>query len=168
MRVALLIMLGLSLVALPALAQQNVVPPADLAPDTPSPSTPPPLPPQIAVSPQVCAALAASNGSAGVSTPAGVPGADYQPGVDVNGNAVASADLAPSNPPGSAGSPGMNTMPILIDKRFAKSFNLPPGVNGKAMLGYVTLQGNQPYFNGLPLNAEQSAALQQACNSAKH
>jgi hypothetical protein len=157
-------MLVLTVLALPATAQQTITPPADIAPSPPPPS----VPMQVMASPQVCAALAASNGSADVSTPPGVPGADYQPGVDANGDAVAPADLPSSNPPGSSGSPGVDNMPILIDKRFVKAFNLPPGIGAKALLGYVTLNGNQPYFNGLPLNADQSAALSDACRNAKH
>lgn len=94
---------------------------------------------------------------------AGVPSADYQPGVDVNGNAVAPADL-----PSSGASPTIDTFPIEIDKHFAGQFNLPSGVSPKAILGYVTVHDNQAYFNGQPLNGDQSAALNQACKNAKH
>lgn len=92
-----------------------------------------------------------------------VPGADYQPGIDANGNAVAPADLPSATP-----SPAVEDFPIEIDKRFKGQFKLPPGTSGKAILGYVTLRGNQAYFNGQPLSAEQNTALAEACKSEKH
>ncbi|HVA12398.1 MAG TPA: hypothetical protein VNF99_04035 [Stellaceae bacterium] len=110
----------------------------------------------LEMSSQICAALA---GGA-----AAVPGADYLPGVDANGNAVAPADL-----PSSAQSPAVDNFPIEIDRRLAGKFNLPKtgGIGGKAILGYVTLRGNRAYFNGQPLNADQNAALAEACRDAK-
>jgi hypothetical protein len=36
------------------------------------------------------------------------------------------------------------------------------------VLGYVTIRGNQAYFNGQPLNADQTSALAEACRDAKH
>ncbi|HEY3919062.1 MAG TPA: hypothetical protein VGL83_14800 [Stellaceae bacterium] len=110
----------------------------------------------LVISSQTCAELAAAK-------PA-VPGADYQPGVDANGHAVTSADL----PSSSAPSPTVDNFPIEIDKRFKGSFKLPPGTSGKAILGYVTVRGNQAYFNGQPLNADQSTAIAEACRNAKH
>jgi hypothetical protein len=109
----------------------------------------------LVMSSQVCTSLSAppANGSSG-----GVPSADYQPGVDVNGNAVASADL-----PSSRSNPSVDNFPIEIDQRLAHRFNLPPGGNAKAVLGYVTVRNNQAYFNGQPLNADQTAALAEAC-----
>jgi hypothetical protein len=92
-----------------------------------------------------------------------VPSADYQPGVDVNGNAVAPADLPSSGP----SSPTIDNFPIEIDQNLAGKFNLPPGASPKAILGYVTVRGNQAYFNGQPLNADQNAALNSACKNAK-
>ena len=161
MRLMLIIgLMGLALpaLALPALAQ-NVTPPAGLDPAPAAPDAAP-APPSV-----VCAAVANSNSSTStsVSTPPGVPSADYQPGVDVNGNAVAPADL-----PSSAPSPAINNFPIEIDKHLSSAFKLPPGVHGKAILGYVTLQGNQPYFNGQPLNADQRAAVASACNGTSN
>lgn len=104
----------------------------------------------LVMSSQVCTSL-------GVP-PAGVPSADYQPGVDVNGNAVAPADL-----PSSGSSPSVDNFPIEIDQHLAHRFNLPPGGNAKAVLGYVTVRNNQAYFNGQPLDADQTAALAEAC-----
>ncbi len=111
----------------------------------------------LVISSQICTAMAGA-------APA-VPSADYQPGVDVNGNALAPADL-----PTPAPSPAVDNVPIEINQRLAGKFNIPKtgGIGGKAILGYVTLRGNQAYFNGQLLNAEQSAALVEACQSAKH
>ena len=109
----------------------------------------------LIISSQTCADLAGDPG---------VPSADYQPGVDVNGNSVAPADLrraAKSSPP-------IENFPIEIDQQIAGKFNLPPGASPKAILGYVTVRNNQAYFNGQPLNADQNAALSQACKNAKH
>ncbi|HWE76868.1 MAG TPA: hypothetical protein VG328_27130 [Stellaceae bacterium] len=104
----------------------------------------------LMMSSQVCTSLGAP--------PAGVPGADYQPGVDVNGNAVAPADLPSSN-----ANPSVDNFPIEINQRLAHRFNLPLGGNAKAVLGYVTVRNNQAYFNGQPLDADQTAALAEAC-----
>jgi hypothetical protein len=109
----------------------------------------------LVMSSQVCASLGAP--------PAGVPSADYQPGVDVNGNAVAPADL-PSTP----STPTVDNFPIEIDQQLANRFHLPPGASTKAILGYVTVRGNQAYFNGQLLNADQTSALAEACQHAKH
>jgi hypothetical protein len=109
----------------------------------------------LVISSQTCATLAGDS--------AGVPSADYQPGVDVNGNAVAPADL----PSSGASSPTIDNFPIEIDQNLAGKFNLPPGASPKAILGYVTVRGNQAYFNGQPLNADQNAALNSACKNAK-
>jgi hypothetical protein len=103
----------------------------------------------LVMSSQICASL---------GTSPGVPSADYQPGVDVNGNDVAPADL-----PSSGSNPSIDNFPIEIDQRLAHRFNLPPGASGKAVLGYVTVRGNQAYFNGQPLNGDQTAALAEAC-----
>jgi len=125
------------------------------AADAPPPGGVASTPNGLVMSSQICATLA--------GTTQGVPSADYQPGVDVNGNAVAPADL-PSIP----SNPSVDNFPIEIDQRLAHRFNLPPGANAKAVLGYVTVRGNQAYFNGQPLNADQTSALAEACRDAKH
>lgn len=108
----------------------------------------------LIISSQTCTALAGDPG---------VPSADYQPGVDVNGNSVAPADLSSSGSP----SPSIDNFPIEIDQNLGGRFNLPPGASPKAILGYVTVRNNQAYFNGQPLNADQNAALNTACKNAK-
>ena len=105
-----------------------------------------------ALPPQVCAALTGD---------AGVPSADYKSGVDVNGNAVEPADL----PSGSTAVP-VDNFPIEINQNLAGKFNIPntgTPYGAKVVMGYVTVRDNQAYFNGQPLNADQTAALAQGC-----
>ena len=146
MRDSLFAIFGLVFFAMPAWAADAPPPPGGVA-STPNGG--------LVMSSQICATLA--------GTTQGVPSADYQPGVDVNGNAVAPADL-----PSSPSNPSVDNFPIEIDQRLAHRFNLPPGANAKAVLGYVTVRGNQAYFNGQPLNADQTSALAEACRDAKH
>jgi hypothetical protein len=161
MRDSALAILGLVISVIPAWAADTPAPPPGGVAATPNGG--------MVMSSQVCAALAgnasgnAKTSSVNVGPDLGVPGADYQPGVDVNGDAVAPADL-----PSSASNPSVDNFPIEIDQRLAHRFNLPPGANAKAVLGYVTVRNNQAYFNGQPLNADQTAALGEACQQAKH
>jgi len=147
MRDSLYAILGFMIFAVPALAAKAPSPPPGGVAATPDGG--------LVMSSQICATLAGA-------TP-GVPSADYQPGVDVNGNAVAPADL-PSTP----STPSVDNFPIEIDQRLAHRFNLPPGGNAKAVIGYVTVRGNQAYFNGQPLNTDQTSALAEACRAARH
>ena len=143
MRVALLFASVLFLAA-PAWADNVATPPPGSVVKAPDGG--------LVISSQTCAALGAD-----------VPSADYQPGVDVNGNSVAPADL----PSSGSSSPAIDNFPIEIDQNLAGKFNLPPGASPKAILGYVTVRNNQAYFNGQPLNADQNAALTAACKNAK-
>lgn len=92
-----------------------------------------------------------------------VPGADYQPGVDVNGQEVAPADL-----PSGAGSLKLDNFPIEINRKLAGSFNVPAsGVGAKAILGLVTIRNGSAYFNGEPMVEDQRAALVASCKAVK-
>ncbi len=111
---------------------------------------------RVVISSRICAALGAD---------ATVPGAEYEPGIDVNGKAVAPADL-----PASAPALRLDNFPIEIRKDLAGSFGVPAagGAYGaKALLGYVTVRGNEAYFNGRPLAADQRGALIDACRKSK-
>lgn len=112
---------------------------------------------RLVMSSDICTTLAGEQ--------AGVPGADYQQGVDVNGKPVAPADLPTSAPPIQ-----LDNFPIEIKKDLAGKFNVPAtggNFGAKAVLGYVTLRGNRAYFNGQPLGDDQRAALIGACRDAK-
>ncbi len=147
MRDSALAVLGFTIFAVPALAANVPAPPPGGVAQAPNGG--------LVMSSQICATLA--------GTTPGVPSADYQPGVDVNGNAVAPADL-----PSAPSTPTIDNFPIEIDQQLANRFHLPPGASSKAILGYVTVRGNQAYFNGHPLNADQTAALAEACRTARH
>ena len=139
--------LGLVIFSMPALAANTPTPPPGGVAAAPNGGG--------VISSQICATLA--------GTVPGVPSAEYRPGVDANGNAVAPADL-----PATPSTPIVDNFPIEIDQHLARRFNLPPGGNAKAVLGYVTVRDNQAYFNGQPLNADQTSALAEACRSVKH
>ena len=152
MRDSLLAILGLVIFSIPALAANTSAPPPGAVAAAPNGG--------LVMSSQICATLP---GAAPNTVSSGVPSADYQAEVDVNGNAVAPADL-PSTP----SIPSVDNFPIEIDQRLAHRFNLPLGANAKAVIGYVTVRDNQAYFNGQPLNADQTSALAEACRGAKH
>jgi len=111
---------------------------------------------QLVMSSQVCSSL-------GIDP--GVPSADYQPGVDVNGRPVAPADLPDSPEPLK-----LDNFPIEIKADLAGKFGVPASggaFSAKAILGYVTLHDNRAYFNGQPISADQSSALAEACRKGK-
>lgn len=97
-----------------------------------------------------------------------VPSADvtYQPGVDVYGKPVAPADLPGSS---SLQLPSKINIPITIN--IAKALNLNTsqypynmlGEGTEAMLGTLTVQGNEVLFNGKPLSGEQQDNLAVLC-----
>src|SRR5262249_52449624 len=72
-----------------------------------------------------------------------VASADYTPGVDVNGNAVAPADL-----PGSRALPPVTHIDIPVTYGLAQKLNLPPEFGRKAYVGVITLDNGQLSFNG--------------------
>jgi|SRR5579862_950634 len=111
---------------------------------------------QLVMSSQVCSSL-------GIDP--GVPSADYQPGVDVNGRPVAPADLPESPDPLK-----LDNFPIEIKADLAGKFGVPASggaFGAKAILGYVTLRDNRAFFNGQPISADQSSALAEACRNAR-
>jgi len=110
-----------------------------------------------AVSPALCDALTKH-----------VPSADtnYQPGVDMNGKAVAPAD-APGSPQMQL--PNKIEIPLTVD--LAKILKLdttkPPynnfGAGTEAWLGNLSVQGDSVLFNGKPLSSEQQDNLAVVC-----
>jgi len=144
MRDSFLAILGLVIFSVPGLAANTPAPPPGGVAVAPNGG--------LMMSSQICATLAGA-----------ASGAEYRPGVNASGDAVAPADL-PSTP----SRPSVDNFPIEIDQHLARRFNLPPGGNAKAVLGYVTVRDNQAYFNGQPLNADQVSALSEACRAAPH
>ena len=100
------------------------------------------------------------------------PDADvaYQPGVDVNGNAVAPADL-PDQPKMEL--PSVIKIPVTVS--LANTIHLDTtknpwkklGSGTEATLGTITLEGDKAYFNGEPLSDEQQDNLAVLCMKPK-
>jgi hypothetical protein len=141
--------LFVNFITAPALAQDLPMPPPggiEIAPGG-----------KVVMSSQICAAF---------RDELAVAGADYQEGVDVNGRRVAPADL-PSSPDPLK----LDNFPIEIKADLAGKFGVPAAGAGnygaKAIIGYVTLRGNQAYFNGQPIGSDQRAVLIDACRKAK-
>lgn len=88
------------------------------------------------------------------------PGVEYQPGVDVHGNAVAPADL-----PGSATVTPPTQFHINITVDLAQRFGIPPSAlyDPQAVVGVVEVDGNHLTFNGQPLNDDQMQGLAPLC-----
>jgi hypothetical protein len=86
-------------------------------------------------------------------------GADYQPGVTVDGKSVAPADLAPQPDIGST---------IVIDLKMDVLRRLgvrrsSPLLDPEAHLGLITVERNRVYFNGQPLDDAETQYLSAEC-----
>jgi hypothetical protein len=95
------------------------------------------------------------------------PGVAYTPGVDVNGNAVATADLPGSS---TALNQALATAPIKITVDLQKRFGIPANsalFQGEAQIGYVTVQDGKAYLDGQPLNVAEQGLLATACKERK-
>lgn len=150
------VLLALSAAA-PALADSQIVPPPGLEQRV---TTPPPggvsVSPdgQITLSSSVCPALA------GVTA---VPGADYQPGVDIHGTPVAPADLPPSAP-----SPALDDLPIVVGANLMKHYGGAGGrLFGGGIIGLITVHEGRVYLNGAPLGGNERDMLVAACRAAR-
>jgi hypothetical protein len=96
---------------------------------------------------------------------AGVPPADYKPGVDVDGHAVAPANLPSGAPP-----PALENFPIEIDAKLTQRFNVPAQsrlFRGKAIVGLVTVRDGRAYFNGEPIGDNERDLMIAACRERK-
>ncbi len=92
-----------------------------------------------------------------------VPSADvaYQPGVDVNGNAVAPADLN-----GGIQVVAPEDFTIDIEVELFERFGIPVDPDlfeATANIGKVEVRHGRLYFNGQPLQDEAAAALSERC-----
>lgn len=112
----------------------------------------------ITVSSSACDAVAHLNDA---------PGVAYTPGVDVDGNAVAPADLPGGN---SALDQALASAPIKITVDLQKRFGIPANANlfqGESQIGYVTIQDGKAYLDGQPLNTAEQGLLATACKERK-
>ena len=95
------------------------------------------------------------------------PGVAYTPGVDVDGNAVAPADLPGSS---TALNQALSSAPIKITVDLQKRFGIPANsalFQGEAQIGYVTVQDGKAYLDGQPLNVAEQGLLATACKERK-
>jgi hypothetical protein len=114
-----------------------------------------------AVDPVLCGALVKNTPNAGVA---------YQPGVDVNGNAVAPADL-----PGQPQMKLPDQIKIPLTLNLAKVLNLNTsaypysqlGAGTEAQLGMLTVEGGRVLFNGQPISDTQQDKLTTLCSEKK-
>ena len=109
---------------------------------------------QIVVSAKACAEVVAHVPDAGVA---------YTPGVDVNGQPVAPADL-----PGSAPPVNLDNFPIFLTLDLKKKFRIPDAAKlfkFEAVVGLITIQGNQVFFNGQPIGTGEANLLAAACRA---
>jgi hypothetical protein len=108
----------------------------------------------IAVASSVCNAMAHVNDA---------PGVAYMPGVDVDGEAVAPADLPGGN---AALNKAVASAPIKITVDLQKRFGIPANASvfhGESRIGYVTIQDGKAYLDGQPLNTAEQGLLAAAC-----
>lgn len=145
----------LSLAAGPGMAQTKVVPPPGLE-DAVTP--PPPGGVSVSSSGRMVMSSSLCPALAGV---AAVPGAEYTPGVDVHGNAVAPADLPSTTRP-----LAVDNFPIEISVNLQRRYGIPANstlFHGKAIIGYVTVKDGRAYFNGQPISDNEQDMLNAAC-----
>ncbi len=107
--------------------------------------------------PALCRALVKATPDASVA---------YQPGVDVDGNAVAPADL-----PGSSQIKLPSKIQIPLTLNLAQTLNLKTsaypynqlGQGTEATLGVLTLEGDKVFFNGQEISDAQQDRLAVLC-----
>jgi hypothetical protein len=128
-------------------------------------AAPPPAPPppggasvspdgHVVVSSKACAEVVAHVPDAGVA---------YTPGVDVNGNAVAPADL-----PDSGSTIAADNFPIFLTLELKKKFHVPESAKlfkPDTVVGLIAVQGNQVFFNGQPIGPGEASLLAAACRA---
>ena len=113
----------------------------------------------IVVSSSACESIAHVNDA---------PGVAYAPGVDVEGNAVAPADLAGGD---TALNQAVASAPIKITVDLRKRFGIPANARlfqGRSQIGYVTIEDGKVYLDGQPLNTAEQGLLVAACAEREH
>jgi hypothetical protein len=109
---------------------------------------------RVVVSAKACAEVVTHVPDAGVA---------YTPGVDVNGNAVAPADL-----PGDGSPTNADSFPIFLTLDLKKKFKIPDAAKLfklEAVVGLIAIQGNQVFFNGWPIAQGEANLLAAACRA---
>ena len=109
---------------------------------------------RVVVSSKACAEVVAHVPDAGVA---------YTPGVDVNGNAVAPADLPDTTSPIAA-----ENFPIFLTLELRKRFHVPDTAKlfkSEVMVGLIAVQGNRVFFNGQLIAPGEATLLAAACRA---
>ena len=109
---------------------------------------------RVVVSSKACAEVVAHVPDAGVA---------YTPGVDVNGNPVALADL----PDGASPIAGDN-FPIFLTLDLRRKFKVPDAARlfkFEAVVGLIAIQGDRVFFNGQPIAPGEASLLAAACRA---
>jgi hypothetical protein len=126
----------------------------------PPPAAPPPggasvsADGRVVVSSKACAEVVAHVPDAGVA---------YRPGVDINGNPVAPADLADSASPIAA-----DNFPIFLTLDLKKKFRVPDAAKLfklQEVVGLIAVQGDTVFFNGQPIAPGEASLLAAACRA---
>jgi hypothetical protein len=109
---------------------------------------------RVVVSSKACAEVVAHVPDAGVT---------YRPGVDVNGNRVAPADL-----PDSASPIAPDNFPIFLTLDLKRKFRVPDTARLfklQEVVGLIAVQGDQVFFNGQPIASGEASLLAAACRA---
>ena len=109
---------------------------------------------RVVVSAKICAEVVAHVPDAGVA---------YTPGVDVDGNPVAPADL-----PDRASPIAADNFPIFLTLDLKKKFHVPDAAKLfklQAVVGLIAVQGEQVFFNGQPIAPGEASLLAAACRA---
>jgi hypothetical protein len=109
---------------------------------------------RVVVSAKACREVVAHVPDAGIA---------YTPGVDVNGNPVAPADL-----PDSASPIAADNFPIFLTLDLKKKFRIPDAARLfklQEVVGLIAVQGNQVFFNGQPIAPGEASLLAAACRA---
>ena len=109
---------------------------------------------RVVVSAKICAEVVSHVPDAGVA---------YTPGVDVDGNPVAPADL-----PDRASPIAADNFPIFLTLDLKKKFQVPDAAKLfklQAVVGLIAVQGDQVFFNGQPIAPGEASLLAAACRA---
>lgn len=86
------------------------------------------------------------------------PGVAFRPGVDVDGNPVAPADIGASVIP-----PAVDEVPVVVEIELGGRPGMPPARLATAKVGMVVVKDGRAYFNGQTLTGDDMQALSEAC-----
>lgn len=92
------------------------------------------------------------------------PGAEYQPGVDVNGRPVAPADIQPGV---KIDPPRVIEFPVTMDVAKRLGFDTRGPYEANVTVANVRIDGNRVSINGQEVNPDDSVDLVAACRAAK-